>query len=119
MRLAAMLRDYDIRSANIRFGEPIGQVKGYYRADFADAWARYCPGTGGGAVPAVPRPRPAQPRDGRNVGRLNPSQQKSRPRADLRRDGWDGWDGYPPSAASSTAVPHDRRGSVDSRSHAR
>ncbi len=37
MRLGAMLRDYDIRSANIRFGEPIGQVKGYYRADFADA----------------------------------------------------------------------------------
>ena len=35
-------RDYDIRSANIRFGEPIGQVKGYYRADFTDAWARYC-----------------------------------------------------------------------------
>src|SRR5207237_8344604 len=43
MRLGAMLREYDIRSANIRFGEPIGQVKGYYRADFADAWARYCP----------------------------------------------------------------------------
>ena len=42
-RLAAMLRDYDIRSANIRFGEPIGQAKGYYRADFTDAWARYCP----------------------------------------------------------------------------
>ena len=37
------VREYDIRSANIRFGEPIGQVKGYYRADFADAWARYCP----------------------------------------------------------------------------
>jgi hypothetical protein len=47
MRLSAMLRDYDVRSANIRFGEPIGQVKGYYRADFADAWARYCPGTQG------------------------------------------------------------------------
>ena len=47
MRLSAMLRDYDIRSANIRFGEPIGQVKGYYRADFADAWARYCPATQG------------------------------------------------------------------------
>jgi len=43
MRLAAMLRDYDIRSANIRFGEPIGQAKGYYRGDFTDAWARYCP----------------------------------------------------------------------------
>jgi hypothetical protein len=42
-RLAALLREYDIRSATIRFGEPIGQVKGYYRADFTDAWARYCP----------------------------------------------------------------------------
>jgi hypothetical protein len=43
MRLAAMLRDYDIRSVNIRFGEPTGQAKGYYAADFTDAWARYCP----------------------------------------------------------------------------
>ncbi|HEY2577062.1 MAG TPA: DUF3631 domain-containing protein, partial [Streptosporangiaceae bacterium] len=45
MRLAELLREYDIRSANIRFGEPIGQVKGYHRADFTDAWARYCPET--------------------------------------------------------------------------
>jgi len=43
MKLAELLREYDIRSANIRFGEPIGQAKGYHRADFADAWARYCP----------------------------------------------------------------------------
>jgi Protein of unknown function (DUF3631) len=43
MRLGTMLREYDIRSATIRFGEPIGQAKGYYRADFTDAWARYCP----------------------------------------------------------------------------
>jgi hypothetical protein len=49
MRLGAMLREYDIRSANIRFGEPIGRVKGYYRDDFTDTWARYCPVT-----PAVP-----------------------------------------------------------------
>ena len=49
-----MLREYDIRSANIRFPEPIGQVKGYYRADFTDAWARYCPSPTGEAVPAVP-----------------------------------------------------------------
>ncbi len=41
-RLAALLAEYDIRSAPIRFGEPIGQVRGYYRADFTDAWARYC-----------------------------------------------------------------------------
>ena len=63
MRLASMLRDYDIRSANIRFPEPFGQAKGYYRADFTDAWARYCPASGGGAVPAVPAV-PAQLRAG-------------------------------------------------------
>jgi hypothetical protein len=45
MRLSAMLREYDIRSATIRFGEPTGQAKGYYRADFTDAWDRYCPAT--------------------------------------------------------------------------
>jgi len=52
MRLASMLRDYDIRSANIRFPEPFGQVKGYYRADFTDAWTRYCPS---------PQGEPSQP----------------------------------------------------------
>ncbi|GLZ14188.1 hypothetical protein Acsp04_44230 [Actinomadura sp. NBRC 104425] len=67
MKLGALLREYDIRSANIRF--PGGQAKGYRRADFLDAWARYCPpddtipepaaeGTvltlPGAAVPAVP-----------------------------------------------------------------
>jgi hypothetical protein len=41
MRLAALLREYDIRSATIRFPAPIGQAKGYYRADFTDAWDRY------------------------------------------------------------------------------
>jgi hypothetical protein len=70
MRLSAMLRDYDIRSANIRFGEPIGQVKGYYRADFTDAWARYCPGTQGepsqSSQPSPPSSPPGRPeqRDG-------------------------------------------------------
>jgi hypothetical protein len=65
MRLSAMLRDYDIRSANIRFGEPIGQVKGYYRADFADAWARYCPVTQGepsqSSQPSPPSSPPGRP----------------------------------------------------------
>ncbi|MGH3565393.1 MAG: DUF3631 domain-containing protein, partial [Pseudonocardia sp.] len=42
MKLGGLLRDYDIRSANIRF-PGLGRVKGYYRADFLDAWARYCP----------------------------------------------------------------------------
>ncbi|WP_019630215.1 DUF3631 domain-containing protein [Actinomadura atramentaria] len=40
MRLGALLREYDIRSGNIRF--PGGQAKGYLRADFLDAWGRYC-----------------------------------------------------------------------------
>ncbi|MDA8321823.1 MAG: DUF3631 domain-containing protein [Actinomycetota bacterium] len=43
MKLGVMLREYDIRSENIRFGEPTGRVKGYWRADFTDTWARYCP----------------------------------------------------------------------------
>ncbi|MEV4888765.1 DUF3631 domain-containing protein [Nonomuraea sp. NPDC055795] len=41
MKLGTMLREYDIRSAMMRF--PTGQARGYQRADFADAWARYCP----------------------------------------------------------------------------
>ncbi|WP_431894643.1 DUF3631 domain-containing protein [Nonomuraea sp. bgisy101] len=41
MKLGTMLREYDIRPTTIRF--PTGQAKGYQRADFADAWARYCP----------------------------------------------------------------------------
>ena len=47
-RLAVLLADYDIRSDIIRFGEPIGRVRGYHRGDFADAWARYCAPPGGG-----------------------------------------------------------------------
>lgn len=42
MRLGVLLREYDIRSATIRF-PTIGQAKGYYRTDFADAWQRYLP----------------------------------------------------------------------------
>jgi hypothetical protein len=41
-KLGALLREYDIRSANIRF--PNGtQAKGYTREHFTDAWHRYCP----------------------------------------------------------------------------
>jgi hypothetical protein len=43
MRLGSLLADYDIASKTIRFGEPWGRAKGYYRADFTDAWTRYCP----------------------------------------------------------------------------
>ena len=76
MRLGAMLREYDIRSANIRFGEPIGQVKGYYRADFTDAWARYCPAPAG--EPSQPS-QPSPPSSG--PGRLKTWDGSSRPTA--------------------------------------
>ncbi|WP_222854231.1 DUF3631 domain-containing protein [Fodinicola acaciae] len=62
MRLGNILREYEIRSGNIRF--PDGkQAKGYQRVDFNDAWKRYCPRalaavpdatSGGDAVQAVP-----------------------------------------------------------------
>jgi hypothetical protein len=41
-KLAALLREYEIRSTNIRF-PGIGQTKGYKASDFTDAWMRYCP----------------------------------------------------------------------------
>lgn len=41
MKLGALLKDFDIRSTRWRAdGEP---VRGYTRADFLDAWQRYCP----------------------------------------------------------------------------
>ncbi|MFI0367576.1 DUF3631 domain-containing protein [Actinomadura sp. 1N219] len=42
MKLGTILREYEIRSSNIRFLDGT-QAKGYQRADFTDAWARYCP----------------------------------------------------------------------------
>jgi hypothetical protein len=68
MRLGAMLRDYDIRSANIRFGEPIGQVKGYYRADLPTPGRVIAPARRGSRPSRPSRPRPAQPRDGLKRG---------------------------------------------------
>jgi hypothetical protein len=79
-RLAELLREYDIRSANIRFGEPTGQAKGFYAADFTDAWARYCPSPEG--VPS----QPSQPSP--------PSSEQGRQKT---------WDGTIPS--TETAVP--------------
>jgi hypothetical protein len=43
MKLGVLLREYDIRSDTIRFPPPTGQAKGYRRAEFMDAWQRYCP----------------------------------------------------------------------------
>ncbi len=57
-KLGSLLREYDIRSANIRF--PDGrQAKGYQRADFLDAWSRYCPPDTPGGMAAS---QPSQPR---------------------------------------------------------
>lgn len=41
MKLGVLLREYGIRSTTIRF-PGLGQAKGYQRADFTDAWTRYC-----------------------------------------------------------------------------
>ncbi|MGD9526972.1 MAG: DUF3631 domain-containing protein [Dehalococcoidia bacterium] len=61
MKLGVLLRDYEIRSATIRF-PGTGQAKGYHRADFHDAWTRYTPAVlsapGVEAVPAVPASSP-------------------------------------------------------------
>jgi hypothetical protein len=72
-RLANMLRDYDIAPANRRWADGT-QSKGYARADFEDAWTRYCPPERtephGQAAPGEPsqasQPSPRRPaRDGR------------------------------------------------------
>ncbi|MGD7708062.1 DUF3631 domain-containing protein [Microlunatus sp. Y2014] len=48
VRLAELLRDFDVQPDTIRFPKPgyeavDGQRKGYYRNAFTDAWQRYCP----------------------------------------------------------------------------
>ncbi|MFC5834127.1 DUF3631 domain-containing protein [Nonomuraea insulae] len=64
MKLGTMLREYDIRSGNIRFPNGM-QAKGYQRADFADSWARYCPALGpipeADVVPIDREGRPSRP----------------------------------------------------------
>ncbi|GAA0808998.1 DUF3631 domain-containing protein [Spirilliplanes yamanashiensis] len=72
MKLGALLREYDISSCNVRF--TTGQAKGYQRADFLDAWQRYCPDPG--TDPSQPsRPSPPSSTPGRlaTVVRLKPS----------------------------------------------
>jgi len=53
-RLGTILGEYDIRSGNIRFSDGT-QAKGYQRADFTDAWMRYCP------LPVAAVPDPSEP----------------------------------------------------------
>lgn len=40
VKVGALLREFEVKSDTIRF--PTGQAKGYRRADFTDAWDRYC-----------------------------------------------------------------------------
>jgi hypothetical protein len=86
IKLGTLLREYGIRSRNIRFrpGQS-GQAKGYKRTDFTDAWDRYCP------LQAISEQgEPSQP--------SHPSQARS---TLVRLDTWDGstrpsgeqWDG--------------------------
>ncbi|WP_412516485.1 DUF3631 domain-containing protein [Actinomadura madurae] len=66
MKLGTILREYEIRSDTIRF--QTGQAKGYRRADFTDAWARYCPADdtpSGDAGPATVLPLPGVGRTSR------------------------------------------------------
>jgi hypothetical protein len=72
MVLGKLLREYDITSRNVRFPQPIGQVKGFQRADFADAWRRYCPDADGeSSQPSLPSSTLGRLN---NVVRLKPSQ---------------------------------------------
>ena len=85
MKLGTILREYGIRSSNIRFPDGT-QAKGYHRTDFTDAWSRYCPlpvaavprpdtpPLDGTAVPAVPASTPQV-----SAGRLNTPGRLSRP----------------------------------------
>ncbi|WP_369812602.1 DUF3631 domain-containing protein [Kineosporia sp. A_224] len=87
MKLGRMLRDYDITSAgNIRFADGT-QAKGYRAADFADAWARYCPTPGLSAVDDEADQRPDQDRDG------YPSHLSQASLPWSARDGSNPWDG--------------------------
>jgi hypothetical protein len=65
MKLGSLLKEYGIRSATIRFPGS-GQAKGYQRADFTDAWARYAPdldppGGGGTSQPYQPHNPSSEP----------------------------------------------------------
>ncbi|MEU5259319.1 DUF3631 domain-containing protein [Amycolatopsis sp. NPDC021455] len=71
-KLAKMLREYGIRSGNIR-PDNGPQAKGYTRADFTDSWARYCP-----ELPAEP-PLAGISRDGSDATVATVSLRLARP----------------------------------------
>lgn len=63
-KLGALLGEYGVRSSKKRF--PEGQLRGYARNDFADAWTRYCPpeeDEGGGVSQASQASQPRSARD--------------------------------------------------------
>jgi hypothetical protein len=82
MKLGVLLKEYEITSSNHRFPQPIGQVKGYQRADFTDAWTRYCPPPetaeqgreGEPSQPSQPSPPSSTPGRHLKAVRLEPSQ---------------------------------------------
>jgi Protein of unknown function (DUF3631) len=76
-KLGRLLGEYDIRSSNIRFPDG-SQSKGYQRADFADAWTRYC-ATPIAAVGPGPEGNASQP--------SQPSHRRSERDGSLNRDG--------------------------------
>src|SRR6185369_8373969 len=107
-RLAGMLRDYGIHSANIRFPDGT-QAKGYTRAEFTDAWRRYCPPEPDPPQPAPEPSHPSQPRSamGRihHLGRIDPSQRTHTSRPDQHQRAWDGWDATPAQPAAELDQP--------------
>ena len=101
MKLGRLLGEYDIRSGNVRL-PGTGQAKGYFRADFGDAWDRYCPTD------------PADPADDAGTGPLGEPSQPSQPHhprsAPGRLEAWDGSSrptpiGRPPTPTPDEAAP--------------
>lgn len=73
-KLSKLLGEFDIKSSNVRFPDG-SQAKGYRRADFVDAWTRYCPpveppGTDAGGQASQPSQasQPRSERDGSQPG---------------------------------------------------
>ena len=68
--LGALLREFDIRPSNIRFPDGV-QAKGYKRADFTDAWTRYCSEPDRGSQSA--RAQLGRPTEPKRPGRPSPN----------------------------------------------
>lgn len=82
MKLAALLREYDIKSSNLRFTDGT-QAKGYHRNQFLDAWTRYTPELPTHLPEGVPS-NPSQPSPPSSTqGRPEPRDGSSRPSTPL------------------------------------